>query len=341
MKSSGCQIPPGSGGHDEWGFRNKSVPESVDIVTLGDSHTYGNTAKMTESWPFVLGRQLGKSVYNLGLGGYGPNQYYYLLKNKALGLQPRVIICGFWMGDDFDNALKITYGLDYWKALRSPEFADRLAEWDIWEKPPLLSWHKKMRNWLSSKSMVYRLVVHGLMDGLRGRAQLRNSSRLNDPVPILRTKDKKIVEAFYKPSDILSGLDQKDRGVKEGMRLSFEMIREMNDICREKNITFIVAVIPTKELVFSDYLRQDKDIPLSGILNEIILNEHRARESFFVYLDDLNIKYIDVFPYLKKAAVSEKLYANGLDTHPNKNGYGIIAEAMVEPVEKDLISARQ
>jgi len=145
----GIAIPPRSGGHDEWGFRNKAVPKSADIVTLGDSHTYGNTAKMTESWPFVLGRLTGMSVYNLGLGGYGPNQYLYLLKNKALGLHPRVIICGLWLGDDFDNALKITYGLDYWKFLRNTEFADQLKAWDIWGKPTRENWFKKTRNWLS------------------------------------------------------------------------------------------------------------------------------------------------------------------------------------------------
>src|ERR1700756_2276785 len=41
---------------DAWGFRNPRVPESVDIVAVGDSHTYGNTARMVDSWPFVLSR---------------------------------------------------------------------------------------------------------------------------------------------------------------------------------------------------------------------------------------------------------------------------------------------
>jgi hypothetical protein len=28
-----------SGGHDNWGFRNAKVPETAEIVTLGDSHS--------------------------------------------------------------------------------------------------------------------------------------------------------------------------------------------------------------------------------------------------------------------------------------------------------------
>ena len=52
------------------------------------------------------------------MGGYGPNQYYCLLQTKAFGLKPATIIGGLYMGDDFDNAYRITYGLKYWSSLR-------------------------------------------------------------------------------------------------------------------------------------------------------------------------------------------------------------------------------
>src|SRR5262245_51387154 len=45
-----------NGGFDAWGFRNRRVPVSADVVAIGDSHTYGNTATMEDSWPYVLGR---------------------------------------------------------------------------------------------------------------------------------------------------------------------------------------------------------------------------------------------------------------------------------------------
>jgi hypothetical protein len=57
-----------------------SVLVSVTIGALlcevgsGDSHTFGNTATMNDSWPSVVARVTGREVYNLGLGGYGPNQ---------------------------------------------------------------------------------------------------------------------------------------------------------------------------------------------------------------------------------------------------------------------------
>jgi hypothetical protein len=113
----GIRLPGKSVRDDNWGFRNAKVPETAEIVALGDSHSYGNTAKLNEAWPKVLARLTGKNVYNLAMSGCGPNQYYYLLQTKAFGLKPAMIICGLYMGD-FNGAYRITYGLNYWSSLR-------------------------------------------------------------------------------------------------------------------------------------------------------------------------------------------------------------------------------
>lgn len=158
-KILGAVLTVHGSGYDAWGFRNRKVPSSVDIVAIGDSHTFGNTAKMDESWPYVLGRVTGRSVYNMALGGYGPNQYNYLLKTKALSLKPKLIVCGLYMGDDFENAYRITYGLDYWSYLR--EHPAEKVDFDIWEHDADPTWHKQIRVWLSRHSVVYKMVFHG------------------------------------------------------------------------------------------------------------------------------------------------------------------------------------
>jgi hypothetical protein len=330
----GIRIPGHSGGHDEWGFRNKQVPRSADIVTLGDSHTYGNTAKMAESWPLVLGRLTGKSVYNLGMGGYGPNQYYYLLKTKAVGLNPQIIICGLYMGDDFDNAIKISYGLDYWHFLRDPKYLEIRDAWDIWEQPSPNNWHKKARIWLSSHSLLYKLVVHGLMGRLKGSYQMQHASELYGPTPTLLIKEKNLWEAFQ-PRSILIGLDQEEKSVKEGMRISFQLIHDMNEICRSKNIAFVVVVIPTKESVFSNYIEKNTNLALSDVIDNVILNERKAREKLFTFFKEANIQYIDTLAQLRQAIDHEKLYAyHAVDMHPNRNGYKIIAKAIAEFIKQ-------
>ncbi len=284
---------------------------------------------MDDSSPYVLGRLTGRSVYNMGLGGYGPNQYYYLLKTKALALKPQIIVCGLYMGDDFENAYKITYGLDYWSYLR--EHPATKVDFDIWKRPPDPSWHKRIRNWLSRHSVVYRLVFHGsLLGRFKGDVQIQNASLFNDRATTLIVKDKNICEAFL-PKGILGRIDQTSPAVQEGMRTTFKLLDEMNRTCRSNNIAFVVAVIPTKETVFADYLEHNNALPLSGVMDKLIANERIARSKLFGFLNESGIRYVDTLPALKQS-VEHELYTRALDIHPNKNGYKVIAETVAKNV---------
>ena len=323
----GIRLPGGSGGHDTWGFRNKTVPKSAEIVALGDSHTYGNCAKMSEAWPKVLERLTGQNVYNLGMGGYGPNQYYHLLLTRALSLKPRTVVCGLYMGDDFDNAYRITYGLDHWSSWRRG--GEATVDPDIWEKNPSASpgAQKRLRIWLSGHSVLYRVIVHGLLSGVKGRVQLQNVSRLDSATALL-LPEKKIQEAFL-PKGLLRGLNQEEAGVREGMRLTFDLLKQMNSVCATNHARFLVVVIPTKETVFARYLENNPKLPLADVLGKVIVNERAARQELFRTLEQANIAFVDALPALEKSSETERLYTFGAsDMHPEKNGYRVIAEAI-------------
>lgn len=328
----GRVVAPHSHGFDEWGFRNKTVPASVDIVAIGDSHTYGNTAKMDESWPSVLGYLTGKSVYNMGMGGYGPNQYQYLLKSKALHLKPQIILCGLYLGDDFENSFSITYGLDYWAFLRKGRF-DQINP-DIWKAEEDTRWLKGLRIWLSRNSVVYQLVIHGPVLGkIKGNAQLERASHKPDPyVTTLVVEDQNIREAF-RPSGIRDRLDQKKQPVIEGIRITYALLKDMHGACRRNGSRFIVVVIPTKETVFEKYLENNPGIHLSGVIDDLIRNERVARSDLLVFLRNEGIDFVDTLPALKRA-VNQELYARtDRDMHPGKNGYRIIAETVANHIQ--------
>ena len=328
--------PAARSGFDAWGFRNRKVPDSAGIVAIGDSHTYGNTSTMEDSWPYVVGQLTGQRVYNMGMGGYGPNQYFYLLKNKALGLMPRVIICGLYIGDDFENAYSITYGLDYWASLRRMQF--QKADFRIWDTPSGMSWDKRIRIWLSRHSVVYQLVFHGPLMGLvQGEYQIRNASELYPGEAVtVNIPEKGILEAF-RPKGLLVRLDQKSEYVQEGMRITFELLKEMKEICDRQHIRFVVVVIPTKEQVFSEYLEHNHNVGLNNVLDSLIANERAARSRTFQFLADAGIDYVDTLPALK-ASIGQKLYARtAADMHPNKNGYRVIAQATVKALEERAI----
>lgn len=321
-----------AGGFDAWGFRNRLVPVTSDIVAIGDSHTYGNTATMEDSWPYVLGRLSGRQVYNMALGGYGPNQYFQLFKTKALGLKPRTIVVGLYMGDDFENAYLITYGLEHWAYLRA--LPPEKVNFDIWEAPPAPTWHKKIRVWLSRHSVIYQLVFHGPVLGrLQGETQIRNAQLISDSVTSLIIPEKNIEEAFL-PKGILRRLDQDSESVREGMRITFKLLAEMNEISRQHHIQFVIAVIPTKEMVFAEYLEHKPGLPLSDILDRLLSNERLAREKTFEFLRSSNIVHVDTLPALRNSLSHELYVRTAADIHPGRNGYRVIGEAVFEALKQ-------
>ena len=330
----GIRLPEGSGGHDRWGFRNQKLPETAEVVAVGDSHTYGNCAKMDEAWPKVLGRLTNQDVYSLGMGGYGPNQYYHLLKTKALGLKPSTIVCGLYMGDDFDNAYRITYGLNHWASLRHGGMEN--VDPDIWKKETVAnpSLQKQFRIWLSEHSVLYRLVVHGMLANLKGRYQVENASRIYASATSLILPKENIQEAFL-PQGVLRGLNQEEASVREGMRLTFTLLKQMSEICVNNHIQFLVAVIPTKETVYSRYLEHNSKLAMSDILDKLIANERVARYELFRMFNQEKISFVDLLPAMEKATEKERIYTYGVtDMHPNKNGYRVIAEAISQSLTR-------
>jgi lysophospholipase L1-like esterase len=310
---------------DAWGFRNRAVPDHADMVAIGDSHTFGNTATMDDAWPQVLGRLTGQSVYNMGLGGYGPNQYFELLRTRALGLKPRTVIIGLYMGDDFENAFLITYGLAHWSYLR--ELPAEKVNSDIWQAPAALSWHRRIRVWLSAHSVTYQLVVHGPLFGrILGDANIRKA-RSSDSATSLTIPEQHILEAF-RPRGLLKGLDQNSPSVREGMRITFKLVSEMHEICRSNGIQFVVVVIPTKETVFADYFERDSTLPLSDVVAQLIANERVARDKTLKLFTDSGISYVDALPSLKQSRERELYARAATDMHPGRNGYRVIAEAV-------------
>jgi hypothetical protein len=326
----------GDSGFDHWGFRNPSIPTTADIVAIGDSHTYGNTARMSESWPMVLGKLTGESVYNMGLGGYGPNQYLYLLQTKALQLKPRMIICGLYMGDDFENAFSISYGLSHWSYLRRLPLKD--AKFYIWDPPASRpSIVKRARVWLSQHSILYQLAFHGLFGGgkIQGEYQIRNASKLYpDLATSLIIPEAHVLEAF-RPKSMLSRLDQQSPEIKEGMRITFGLLKEMNDICKANHMQFVVVVIPTKESVFSEYFERNRGLPLSDVLSNLRENDQLARDRLFTFMTKADISYVDALPALKSQAGHELYARTASDMHPSRNGYRVIAETIANCLKRD------
>ena len=108
------RIAPSFPGIDANGFRNPRTQKQVDLVAIGDSHTYGNNVRTEDSWPYQLADLTGMTVYNFGIGGYGSLQYHHLM-DEAIKLKPQVIVIGLYLANDIINPCKLINTMDYWQ----------------------------------------------------------------------------------------------------------------------------------------------------------------------------------------------------------------------------------
>jgi hypothetical protein len=233
------------------------------------------------------------------------------------------------MGDDFENAFSLTYGYDHWASLRSGGRAK--VDGDIWgdNEPP--GPFKVFRNWLSRNSMVYRIVVHGdAMRALKGRLQFGMAANAADPsVTTFESTDKTIYEAF-RPIRIAAGLDQSRAEVKEGMRITFHLLKEMDRVCREHGCELSVVIIPTKETVFAPYLQAVPQLHLKKEIDSIIMSEQLATSELQKFLDESAIRHVYALSALRQAVGQQIYYRGPADMHPSANGYKVIGLVAAE-----------
>lgn len=89
---------------DGRGYRNSSALQHSDVVVVGDSFAEGSNVSDEHTWPRRLAEAGGRSVYNLGMSGYDPMHYLASLKEIGLQLNPRIVICQLYEGNDFRSA---------------------------------------------------------------------------------------------------------------------------------------------------------------------------------------------------------------------------------------------
>ena len=109
----------GMGPHDVLGFRNRQVPLVADVVTIGDSMTYGNNALMEHAWPGVMHDAIGPDtteVYNISTGGWAATQYLYMFA-KAIMFKPRTVVVAYYTGNDPLETFAMVYGNEQWQWL--------------------------------------------------------------------------------------------------------------------------------------------------------------------------------------------------------------------------------
>ncbi|HEV7799392.1 MAG TPA: hypothetical protein VGO73_14635 [Pyrinomonadaceae bacterium] len=366
----GLKLLPYAQGHDANGFRNDTVSQQVDIVALGDSQTWGINAERKDAWPQQLAKISGRSVYNMGLGGFGPVQYR-VLTPQALRFSPQVIVVAVYLGNDIYDAYHMTYQYEAHQDLRSSAAGDLSADTvgvrtnDLWseEKNFHASFGRSSVSgwsvWLREHTALGRLLNRtGWWPGSRdidyeidkGWAMAYSAHGAVCEEPGRQT----VFTTAYR----LAGLDLDEPRNGEGLRITGELLGQMQAEVNAKQVQLMVVLVPTKETVYatvavgraflpvrlsaSDYTTDrnacptsSRKIDLNPTYQKLVEMEGRVRSKLISTCQVKHIQCIDALPYLSSALDrGERIYPTTTESHPTANGYFVIASAVNENLGK-------
>jgi hypothetical protein len=331
----GHKIEPYSGKHDAWGFRNLYVPEQADIVAIGDSLTYGQNAVRHSSWPAILEKNIQLSSYNMGVPAYGPVEYYYLLKNKAFSLNPKLVITAISIGTDLMDAFNTVYARPYWIDLRNPDFnyrtKDRSDYVDNNKQKESKRFWKNLRNWLSKHSVLYNVFKNIFQKQIQEFQFQNNKQEDHENYVIRLEKDPNLTFDLNKSIN----LNLEDEKIREGMRISFQILLDMSLLCQQKGVQFWVILIPTKEIIYAEYIEHQSYLPHSETIDKFLDNQRKVIQAFQSFLGNHKIKYTDIGVYLRKFKEKHTLYPPHKEEHFNGEGYTVIGQILTELLKED------
>lgn len=314
---------PNRGGMDAWGYRNASVPERADIVCLGDSQTFGANIRLEQTWPQALARRAGLTIHNLSQGGYGPLQYLALTE-RALQFRPRVVVVGFYFGNDLPDAHRFA-GLEHWAALRDPDLAYSVPD-DLW---------------LGDRRSLN--LAMALLDGLQDHSRLAGSLAehvklylkvhpaaavlFEDSARLQRVATGRISTCLV-PSDRLPSVDLRLPEVRDGLRITGVCLDRIQLMCRERGAELVVLLLPTKEAVYARLL-EERGTARDHQLQELHDAERATTEAVAALARECGARVVDPTARLVDALRQgvPGWPSNG-DGHFGPEGCEVLAEAL-------------
>jgi hypothetical protein len=247
-------------------------------------------------------------LINLGLIGASPQQYLRVYETYGRKLRPKLLLVGFFAGNDFwDAAL-----FDRWLK------TDRRCNYMVWRdfgRPSdcTHSWRWK------AKLRLHRSYLYNLSFGLAAsfRRQLR-----------LETEWFQFADGSGLRLNV-GDFESKARDGQPGRRefqLVLGALQEMHAAAENEGTKVLIVFQPSKEEVYLPLLRKKVLDPSQPLREE---------------LDKSGIEYLDLAPvFRERAAMGKKLFFE-VDGHPNAAGQGLIADAVLahlknHPAKYDL-----
>ena len=226
------------------GFRNSrefayaKSPETLRVLSLGDSQTQGLEVRQDFTFSAVLERALGRrsvaaEVLNAGVSGFSNAEELALLEHEGAKYSPDVVVLGFFANDFEDNLKAGLFDLDASQRLVEKKFEHipgvRIQN-AIYAIPGVA--------WLGENSYFYSLLFNNVWNFFKarlGHAAVRQAAGHGAALP--GAGDSRFEYA----------VPTSNAHTPHQIALAWALIERMQRFCTESKIQFIVVDIPTYE----------------------------------------------------------------------------------------------
>ena len=126
--------------------------------------------------------------------------------------------------------------------------------------------------WLAENSVLYRVVTASYLgDRMRQNMMLD----FGEKITMLKVEEYNINTGFT-PVRRLEALDLEKEDVREGLRLALQFFDNMNRLAEKNGVRFLVAILPTKESVYGEFIEGNRSLQYSDEINRLLRNERRV-----------------------------------------------------------------
>lgn len=273
------------------GLRNPEIGEKTKdrILILGDSVVWGFGVEDDETFPYLLNEMLyDYEVVNAGVSAYSTKQELDYLKRDGIKLNPDIVILGFYVGNDFiDNLVR-----------KENSSVKQEASWFAKTKAKIRENYKTYPFFMDNLKKIYIIRSFLVKTGLANNEEYYQYQ---------------VYRKEYPPE------------LTEGTEITFEYISEINSFCKERNIEFILLLIPSR------YQAYDEAWQFLLDYNHFNDNEHEKKKPnklLVNFANGENITYIDLLNDLQDQ--EEQFYLENDVAHFNPEGHKFIAKKLSE-----------
>jgi hypothetical protein len=288
------------------GFRPNSAGSPYEIVLVGDSFL-----AMGEDDASTLSERLrgvsGRATFNLSRSWYGPHQYLELLKRYGLALRPKVVLLGFYAGNDIEDIR------EYHRWLREQRYyfyADHAQR------------HFFVR---------YAVALTNTGAYLRDTIAKRLARQTRPVAPGEIHPDLGVIRVGAQSVPMVLG-DRNPEGSAEQLLATAEwqalhaLLTEFQHLCRAYGILPVLLYIPTKSQVYAEYATAHS----GRRFLQAAARQHPIRTNMVAAITTLaqrvELPLINLLSYFEQQAEAGRLLYYPFDTHWSGEGIQAAAE---------------